>query len=43
MVLALSLDQRGITLGLLDLLQQLHKVLGFEYSRRIGGLPNDTA
>jgi DNA-binding MarR family transcriptional regulator len=28
---------------LLDLLQQLHQVLGFEYSRRIGGLPNDTS
>jgi len=27
---------------LLDLLQQLHQVLGFEYSHRIGGLPNDT-
>jgi hypothetical protein len=28
---------------LLDLLQQLNQVLGFEYSRRIGGLPNDTS
>jgi hypothetical protein len=27
---------------LLDLLQQLGEALGFEYSRRIGGLPNDT-
>jgi DNA-binding MarR family transcriptional regulator len=28
---------------LFDLLQQLHQVLGFEYSRRIGGLPSDTS
>jgi DNA-binding MarR family transcriptional regulator len=28
---------------LLDLLQQLLQALGFEYSRRIGGFPNDTS